>query len=161
MNRLVRIPRWSCFPVVVAVVVGLTATCYPGGLYAAYADLRDARELTDQLTEGRQTQKMLAGDMSRLRDRILYKEEMITALIRGETTLSAVTDQFTEMNRADETLLSVHRDRYGQRPLVELSACNVIDYVALRTTDGDGTSAVRNRLRAEFQQRFGHPVPGW
>lgn len=162
MNCLFKLPRWVSFPAALSAAVGLVAACYPGGLAAAYADCRDASELTEAINQGRRTERQLCGTQARLRDRVEYKEELIAALVRGETTLAAVTDEFTEMNRANEPALLVQKMRYGDLEVAELSALNVLDFVDQRLpASGSGSSALRARLAAEFRQRFGHPAPGW
>lgn len=161
MNRLFRLPRWVSFPVALATAVGLVAAIYPGGLAAAYADCRDAGELTDTIQRGQQTGRHLCGQQARLRDRVEYKEELIAALIRGETSLAAVTDQFVEMNQANESVLFAQHLRYGDLEITEMSARNVLDYVDQRLPAVTGSSALRVRLAVEFHERFGHPAPGW
>jgi hypothetical protein len=159
---LFKLPRWVSVPVVLVVAVGLVAAFYPGGLAAAYADCRDARELTDTINKCRQAERQLSGTQARLRDRVEYKEELIASLIHGETTLAAVTDQFVEMNRANEPVLFAQHLRYGDMELTEMSARNVLDFVDQRLpATAAGSSAVRGRLAAEYHERFGHPAPGW
>lgn len=162
-NRIWSVPRWMSLPVALAGTVGMAAVCYPGGLAAAYADVRDARELTDTVDTSRKADRQLSGRLTRIRDRVEYKEELISALIRGETTLADVTEQFAEMNRTEEQVLFLHRLRYGDLELTELSARNVLEYVDQRVPADpeSGSSALRTRLAAEFHQRFGHSAPGW
>lgn len=160
-NRIWSVPRWVSLPVALTATVGLAATCYPGGLAAAYADVRDAHELTDTMDTSRRADRQLSGRLTRMRDRVEYKEELITALIRGETTLADVTDQFAEMNRSEEQVISLHQLRYGDLELTELAARNVLDYVDQREPATSGSSVLRSRLAAQFHERFGHPAPGW
>lgn len=159
LRNVLTLPRWVSFPAVIASLVGVTAVCYPGGLSAAYADLRDANQLNATVSECRATDEQMGDQVSGMRKRIEYKEELVTALIRGETTLSVVTDQFAEMNRGDERSLALQRLRYGDVPEVELAARGVIDYVRLRVAPEGGSSVVLSRVYAEYEQRFGHPVP--
>jgi hypothetical protein len=161
VNRLLNLPRWVSFPVALATAVGLVATCYPGGLAAAYEDVRDASELTEVVNKCRQTDRHLCGNQARLRDRVEYKEELIASLVRGETTLAAVTDQFVEMNHTSETVMAAQHMRYGDLELTEMTARNVLDFVDQRVPADAGSSALRSRLAAEFHERFDHRAPGW
>jgi hypothetical protein len=159
LKRVFTLPRWVSFPVVLTALVGTAAVSYPGGLTAAYADLRDSGHLSDSLQTSRTTERQLGEKLSGLRDRIEYKEELITALIRGDATLAAVAGEFAELNRGDEQSLMLQRKRYGDLDEAELAAVNVLDYARSRVGDDSGSAAVLARLRAEFHQRFGHPAP--
>lgn len=158
-GRLFRVPRWVSFPVVVGVVVGLTAFVYPGGLSAAYADLRDAAPLQAALDQSCHTDRQLSTQIGEVRDRMDYKDELITALIHGDISLTAVTDEFAQLNHANERMLRLQRDRYGDVGETELAARNVLDLTRVHLATDGGSSVVMNRLRAEYQQRFGHPAP--
>jgi hypothetical protein len=159
LTRLFTLPRWVSFPVVLTALIVTAAVSYPGGLTAAYADLRDSGRLNDSLQSSRTTERQLGERLSGLRDRIDYKEELVTALIRGDVTLTGVADEFAALNRDDEQSLMLQRKRYGDLDEAELAAVNVLDYVRSRVGDDSGTPAVLARLRAEFRQRFGHPPP--
>jgi hypothetical protein len=107
----------------------------------------------------RTADRKMGEKLTGLRDRLEYKEELINALIGGQVTLSAVADEFAQMNRDDEQSLMIQRKLYGDRDDAELAAVNVLDYVRSRVGDGSGSSVVLSRLRAEFHQRFGHLPP--
>lgn len=159
LTRLLTAPRWVSFPIVVGTVVGLMAVCYPGGLSAAYADLRDSQALTDTVNRCRKDDRQMSDHLSEIRERMDYKEELITALIHGQTDLSAVADEFAELNRGNECLLRIQRQRYGNVGETELAAQNVLEYCRERVAADSGSSVVMSRLRAEYQRRFGHPAP--
>lgn len=159
LTRLLTVPRWVSVPVVIGIITGLLAVCYPGGLSAAYADLRDAKGLTDKVNQCRENDRQMSGTLSEIRDRMGYKEELITALIQGETDLSAVTDEFVELNRGNECLHRIQRQRYGDVSEAELAARNVLEYCQQRTAPDGGSSVVMSRLRVEYQKRFGHSAP--
>lgn len=158
LTRLFRVPRWVSLPVAAAALTALTAVCYPGGLSAAYADLRDADELNDRVQECKNTDRKLGDKLSTLRDRLDFKEELITGLVRGHTTLAAVTTEFVELNRNEEQGLFLQRLRYGDLELTELTALNVLDYVRQRVAADGASSVVMTHLLAEFEQQFGHPA---
>jgi hypothetical protein len=146
-------------PIVIVTLVGLMTVCYPGGLSAAYADLRDAQALTDKVNRCREDDRQMSGTLSGIRDRMGYKEELVTALIHGQTDLSAVTDEFVELNRGNECVLRIQRSLYGNVGETELAARNVLDYCQQRVAADGGSSVVMSRLRVEYQKRFGHPAP--
>lgn len=159
LTRLLTVPRWVSFPIVVATLVGLMAVCYPGGLSAAYADLRDSQALTDCVNKCREDNRHMCNTLSEIRGRMGYKEELITALIHGQTDLASVTNEFAELNHGEENMLYIQRQRYGDVEETELAARNVLDYCQQRLAAGGGSSVVMSRLREEYQQRFGHPAP--
>jgi hypothetical protein len=158
-GRLFRVPRWVSFPVVVGVVVGLTAVVYPGGLSAAYADFRDAGPLQASLDESSVTDRHLSTKIGEVRDRMDYKDELITALVHGDLSLTAVTDEFAQMNRGNERMLNLQRMRYGDVGETELAARNVLELTRVHLSADGGSSVVMTRLQAEYQERFGHPAP--
>jgi len=157
--RLLTVPRWVSFPIVITAIVGLMVVCYPGGVSAAFADLRDAQALTDKVNRYRQEDQRMSGNLSGIRDRMGYKEELIQALIHGQTDLTTVTDEFVELNRGEVTMLSSQRARYGDLGEVELAARNVLDYCQQRLAYDGGSSVVMSRLREEYRKRFGHSAP--
>ncbi len=157
--RLFAVPRWVSLPALAGVAVGLTAVCYPGGLSAAYADLRDAGPLHAAVDECRTTDRHLTARIGEVRDRMEYKDELITALVHGDLTLTAVTDEFAQMNHDQLRMLELQRMRYGAADETELAARNVLEIAASRVAADGGSSVVMSRLRAEYQQRFGHPAP--
>lgn len=159
LTRLLTVPRWVSFPIVVATLVGLMAVCYPGGLSAAYADLRDAQALTDRVNKCREDSRHMGNTLSEIRGRMGYKEELITALIHGQTDLTSVTDEFAEMNRPEVNMLRIQRQRYGNVEETELAARNVLDYCQQRVAADGGSSVIMSRLQEEYQKRFGHPAP--
>jgi hypothetical protein len=158
LTRLFTVPRWVSLPTAAAALVAVTAVCYPGGLSAAYADLRDADELNGRVEDSKSTARHLGDRLSTLRDRMDYKEELITGLVRGHSTLAAVTAEFVELNRDQEQGLFLQRMRYGDLELTELSALNVLDYVKQRVAADGSSSVVMTRLYAEFERQFGHPA---
>lgn len=163
MTRLFRtlftLPRWITFPTVVGALVGLIATCYPGGLSAAYADLRDANQLNATVDECKTNDQQLVHRMTGLKERMEYKEELVNALIRGQATLAAVTDQFAEANRGNDQSHLIMRTRYGDLPETELAARSVLDYVRTRVAPDGGSAVALSRVHAEFEHLFGHPAP--
>lgn len=159
LRTVLTLPRWVSFPVVLASLVGVIAVCYPGGLSAAYADVRDANRLNATVEECKATDRQMGDRLGGLRERIAYKEELVNALVRGQTTLAAVTDQFAEMSRGDERAILLQRSQHGDLPETELAARGVLEYVRVRVADDGGSSVVLSRLHAEYKQRFGHPVP--
>ena len=158
LTRLFSVPRWVSLPAAAAALLGLTAVCYPGGLSAAYADLRESGELTGRVEECKTADRKLGDKLSTIRDRMDYKEELITSLVHGHTTLAAVTAEFLEMNRHEEQTLVLQRLRYGDLELTELTALNVLDYVRQRVAGDYELSAVMPHLYAEFERQFGHPA---
>ncbi len=158
-RTLFTLPRWVTFPTVVGALVGLTAACYPGGLSAAYADLRDANQLNAAVDECQSNDQQLGHRMSGLKERIEYKEELVNALIRGQTTLAAVADQFAGAHHGNDKMLLVMRLRYGDLPETELAARSVLDYVRQRVAADGGSSVVLSRVYAEYETQFGHPAP--
>jgi hypothetical protein len=159
LRKVLTLPRWVSFPVVLASLVGAIALCYPGGLSAAYADLRDANRLNAEVEEYKANDRQMGARMCGVRERIEYKEELVTALIRGQTTLTTVTDQFAEMDGGDERSLLLQRAHYGDLPETELAARGVLEYVRIRVAADGGSSVVLSRLHAEYERRFGHPAP--
>lgn len=159
LKRVFTLPRWVSIPTVLTAVVVTAAVSYPGGLSAAYADLRDVGPLSDSVEKSRTTDRQLEERLTGFRDRLDYKEELVTALIDGHAPLTAVADEFAELNRGEEQLLRIQRKRYGDLEAAELAAVNVLDYVRSRVGDDSGSSVVLSRLRAEFRQRFGHLPP--
>lgn len=157
--RLWSVPRWVSVSLVVTVGIGLTAVCYPGGLSAAYADLRDSGSLHAAVDECRDTDRHLSGQLVEIRDRVGYKEELVAALVHGDLTLTAVTDEFAVMNHGHEQTLKLQRQKYGDVGETELAARNVLDYVRGHVAADGGSSVVMARLLAEYEQRFGHPAP--
>jgi hypothetical protein len=159
MKRVFRGPRVIAVCVLVLLAVSGVAASYPGGLVGVYEDFRDANALNDTIAEAKQRHRRLTADITRLHDRMEYKEELIAGLLRGEESLAEVSGRFADLHHNDECFRDTHQLRYGPRADDELAACVVLDYVATRTPSGSGTSVVRSRLRAEFEQRFGHPAP--
>lgn len=161
MKRFLTIPRWVSVPAAAGFAVGLIALYYPGGLAAAYEDLRDSGELNQRLSEHTQTHRELDVELVRTRDRVEYKHQLVTALVRGETTLSAVADEFVELNRSDERILLVQRAQYGELGVDELAARSVLDFIEGEGFGGETSSVVRDRLVREYEARFGRPPAGW
>jgi hypothetical protein len=158
-KTLFSLPRWITFPTVVGALVGLTAACYPGGLSAAYADVRDAHQLNARVDECKANEREMSDRLSTVKERMQYKEELVNALVRGQTTLAATSDQFAEAHRGDDAALRLMRQRYGDLPEPELAARTVLDYVRQRTAPDGGSSVAVSRIRAEFEHTFGHPAP--
>jgi hypothetical protein len=158
-SRLSSVPRWVRLSSVTTVGVGLAAVCYPGGLSAAYSDLRDAGPLHAAVNDCRDTDRHLTAQIGEVRERMDYKDELITALIHGDLTLTAVTDEFALMNHGHRQMLELQRLRYGDADETELAARNVLEITGSRLGADGGSSVVMTRLRAEYQQRFGHPAP--
>ena len=158
-RNLVTAPRWASFPLVLTCVVALVAVVYPGGLSATYSDLRDANRLTSDLTQSHSSDRVLTGRLAQMKERVEFKEELVSALVRGQVSLDEVTDQFEEMNRGDDSSLQLMRLRYGSVGDTELAARSVLDYVRIRVAPDGGSSVVLWRLNAEYQRRFGHPAP--
>ncbi|MCU0704350.1 MAG: hypothetical protein MUF18_10280 [Fimbriiglobus sp.] len=157
LNRTFSIKRWVYLPAVAAVVtVGLNL-CYPGGLSAAFADLRDAPHLTATVEGCQSTDRQLNGKLSLLRDRMGYKEELIASLLHGRADLMTVVNEFAALNRDDSVIRSVHEMHYGELCEREMAALNVLDYAELRLLGDGGSSVVLSRLRAAFELEFGHP----
>jgi hypothetical protein len=157
--RLWSVPRWVSLPSVLAVGIGLTAVCYPGGLSAAYADLRDSGSLHAAVDECRDADRQLTGQLVEVRDRVGYKGELVTALVHGDISLTAVTDEFALMNHGHEQALALQRRKYGDVGETELAARNVLDFARGHVSADGGSSVVMARLLAEYEQRFGHPAP--
>lgn len=158
-RTLFTLPRWITFPTVVGALVGVIAACYPGGLSAAYADVRDANQLNESIEECKTTDRQMCHRMTNMKERIEYKEELVNALLSGQTTLAAVADQFAEAHRGDDKSLLLQRMRYGDLPETELAARGVLEYVRLRVAPDGGSSVAMSRVYAEYEQMFGHPAP--
>jgi hypothetical protein len=151
---------WVRVMTAAAAVSAVTAACYPGGLAAAYCDCRDAGEVSADLDQAAEQEGRLSAELAQCNDRWQYKEELVAALARGDTSLAAVTDQFLEMDRPYPALLAWKRAAYGDVGDTELSARVVLKWVETRRpAESAGGPVLRARLAAEYAERFDRPPP--
>jgi hypothetical protein len=146
--------KWVYLPTALVAATGVMTLAYPGGLSAAYHDLRDSSDLREQVAEAERASAMMDGRKAYVADRICVKETLVANLIEGRATLDAVAAQFRQMND-DEVSLRVQRMRYGHLPDDELAARNVIDYVQTRQSGKPTATAVLDRVHREYVARFG------
>ena len=133
-----------------------TVICYPGGISAAYRDLRDYSDLQARMDDQRQTQQELHHKTLLLQRRIQIKDVLIEDLIQGRTTLISVAKQFQVLNSELPEGLYVLHTLHPDVSELERSALNVMEYVELRELPQKIKAKVFARLRTEFRQAFGH-----
>lgn len=150
------LPTLLRVPLVVAVVVGLVAGTYDGGLSAAVRDFRDYASLNDQMSEMSDRQIDLALRSDELRDRITAKEGIVKEVIAGRLSLADATSRFLTLNGDDPVTFSVLNLRYDGSTYEEKVARNVIDHVDAYRASSKGKD-VGARLDQQFRARYGHP----
>jgi hypothetical protein len=152
VNRFLHLNCWVAIPLTVAGVIGLVALTYPGGLSAAYQDVRDSGELNEQLSEAQREDESLEFRKEIVVERIANKEAAITHLIDGHIRFPEAVERFLELIQEDEANLSVLRNQYGKRSVEELASRNVIAYVAKRNPPH--VTALLEQFRREHESRF-------
>jgi hypothetical protein len=138
-----------------AAAAGLVTYTYPGGMAAAYADLRDSSELSRRLSECECRRDQLNGRSSLVTERIALKEALVYELLDGRSDLDGVAEQFRQLNAQDERALVVLRSRYGQLSEEELATRNVLDYATARAKDRPTRSDSIETLNRQVECRFG------
>ena len=88
--------------------------------------------------------------------RIAYKNALITELLAGRATLSEVTDEFLRLNQDLPTAMVIIRAKHPVQSDEELSALNVLDYVAERIKHEPYDPVLLADLYKQFLHRFGH-----
>jgi hypothetical protein len=74
----------------------------------------------------------LDAERSEVLQRIALKDELITNLIAGRSTLAAMTLQFMALNEGYPAYMSVIRDSYPGASDEEKMARNVLDFLSIR-----------------------------
>ena len=83
--------RTAAIPAAFGVCLALAAFTYPGGLACAYDDLRDFQNHQRTMSEGKTDARFYEASLANLSDRMALKEQYITDLIAGRSTLRETT----------------------------------------------------------------------
>jgi hypothetical protein len=151
--RVSLLRRWS---VVGAMAAGLGLAAERTGLAAAAGvDVWNLPGLERQLAEHERVEARLEAQCELSVARIAVKEALIADLAAGRATLAGVTDRFQELNRDRPETLVMLRQIYRIPDARELTARNVLDFVAQRPFPSPAArAAVTRRLTAEFARLF-------
>lgn len=155
-----RLPRRLSVFLVVPLAAALVSLLYPGGLVAAFEDVRDADRLNDELKACGERQAELEGASAVSFDRAIQKEELVMNWVHGRVSFAGLVGRFEELNRGAEHVLRTHRRLYGETLSEgELSALNVVSYVTAKLKGMSSADHHLGRLHAEYADLFGHPMP--
>jgi hypothetical protein len=145
--------RWSMVGVL-ATGLGLAAE-RTGLAAAAGVDVWNLPDLERRLAEHERVDARLEAECEQTLARIMMKEALVADLAAGRATLAGVTDRFQALNREHPETLAALRQIYRIRDPRELTARNVLDFVAQRPFPSPAArAAVTRRLAAEFARLF-------
>lgn len=160
MKVLPRLPRRLSVFLVVPLAAVLVSLLYPGGLIAAFEDVRDSDRLNDQLRSCGERDAELEGARTVSFDRASQKEVLAMNWIHGRVSFGVLVGQFEELNRGAEHVHRTHRRLYGENLSEgELAALNAVSYVTAKLNGMSSADHHLGRLHAEYADRFGHPMP--
>ncbi len=160
MKVLPRLPRRLSVFLVVPLAAALVSLLYPGGLVAAFEDVRDADRLNDELKTCGEHDVELEGSRTVTADRVAQKEQLVMDWIHGRVSFAVLVGRFEELNRGAEHVLRTHRRLYGENLSEgELAALNAVSYVTAKLRGTSSADHHLSRLHAEYADLFGHPMP--
>lgn len=160
MKVLTRLPRRVSVFLVVPLAAALISLLYPGGLVAAYEDVRDADRLHDQLKVCGERDVELDGSRAVSFDRANQKEQLAMEWVHGRLRFVDVVRRFEELNRGADHVFRTHRRLHGENlPESEVSALNAVAYVSAKLKGVSSADHHLGRLDAEYADLFGHPLP--
>ena len=159
MSRILfRFRRTLAVPAAFGATLALATLTYPGGVAAAYGDLKDYDTHREQLESTRATNSQLDVNLMNLMDRLALKEQWLDELISGRATLKVTTRRFVELNRSSETAKEVISHQFAGATDEEKAARNVIAFVQARLHTASTPSNTPQRLQNEFREMFGTTV---
>jgi hypothetical protein len=149
------LPGWASVVVAVGTLVGVVGLTHPDGLSGACLDVHQAADLNRQLSD-LATEKQQLDDQDRhVFDRMAAKEMVVHQLCDGQIDLLTAARQFAKLNGDDATAWNAMRCYYGDRPVDELAALAVIRYAESRQFEHTEGYQLPDRLRREFEARYG------
>jgi len=145
--------RYVAYPMALLTILAGWWFLDPNGeLLGADADGRAIMTLDDDSD----TARALAFKQSELRDRIDYKERLLTGYLRGDYTLRELAREFARVNAYDETTLHMMRCAYPGESDEEKAANNVYDYLKGRQLPENEQNLLLERARTEIDCLFPH-----
>jgi hypothetical protein len=157
---LTRLPRHATVFLIVPLAAVLVSLLYPGGLVAAFEDVRDADRLNGQLKTYCEREAEMDGACTLTVDRVVQKESLAIDWVHGRLPFADVARRFEEMNRGVEHVFRTHRRLYGETLSDgELSALNAVSYVTAKLKGDSSADHHLGRLNAEYADLFGHLPP--
>jgi hypothetical protein len=124
-----------------------------------YEDIRDYNENRQVLAEAEEKLSSMQEDLDLVKHRMSRKESALDQVESGQLSLTIAAEIFHEIDREN---VSAYSMRYRPSSLAECAQARVIRFLRIRvdgSNDHSRLKAVLRRLDAEFQDRFGYPVP--
>ena len=128
---------------------------YPGGILAAYGDLRDYGAHRQTLDDEAAAFERHSAKAEAINARIQIKDMLIEELVAGRTSLVEVASRFRVLNQDVKECEIVMKARYPGVPEEERAARNVIDFVRVRDMSPCDKAEVLHRLQSEFEATYG------
>jgi hypothetical protein len=158
VNVLIRLPRFVTWPLGVIVAVTAVMLFHPGGLSAAFEEVRDSGMWKEKVKGCCDRDVELEGNRTLVVDRTTQKEYLVSQWIQGQLDFRTVARQFQELNRGAEHVFRAQRELYGAHlSEEELSALNAVLYLTSKLRTVPSAYQYHDRLRAEYTALFGHP----
>lgn len=136
------------------------AAAHPTLARAAGVDFWNLTDVRAEAEEAAERSRVLDERDSFIMRRIIIKEDLVTGLIAGRTSLADVAVQFLDLNSAEPSYLDHLRTSVPGDSDLERSAHNVLHYASARLADPTARAAVLARLEAELVclQDADHPA---
>lgn len=138
---------------------GLVLSNHPGGIQAAYRDVRDLPALEEQMKQYEAEFRTADQRMAVANARSSVRFALVAELIAGRTTLTEVAARFGELNADFPAAGQTLQMRFPDRPEEEQLALSVIDYTRPHELPPDLECEVIARLDAEYLAAFGRHSP--
>jgi hypothetical protein len=160
VNVLTRLPRFVTWPLGVIVAVTAVTLFHPGGLSAAFEEVRDSGVWREQVRECQEEDADLESSRTVVVDRTSQKEYLVTQWVHGQIDFRELAQQFWGLNRGSAHVFRAQRELYGAHLSdEEVSALNAFSYLTSKLGTVPSGYQHLNRLRAEYTALFGHPPP--